>query len=31
VLPGAGAHMHQSSIDTYVFPSGDYWMNGGNT
>jgi L-fuconate dehydratase len=31
VLPGAGAHMHQSSIDTYVFPSGDYWMNGENT
>lgn len=27
-LPGAGAHMHQSSIDEYVFPSGGYWMNG---
>ena len=26
--PGAGAHMKQSSIDTYVFPSGGYWMNG---
>jgi len=31
VLPGAGAHMHQSSIDTYVFPSGEYWMNGART
>ena len=30
-LPGAGAHMHQSSIDTYVFPSGEYWMNGART
>jgi L-fuconate dehydratase len=30
-LPGAGAHMHQSSIDTYVFPSGKYWMNGAST
>ncbi|MBF8253138.1 MAG: L-fuconate dehydratase [Actinobacteria bacterium] len=27
-LPGAGAQMHQSSIDTYIFPTGDYWMNG---
>ena len=26
--PGAGAHMHQSSIDTYVFPTGGYWKNG---
>lgn len=30
-LPGAGAHMHQSSIDTYLFPSGSYWMNGADT
>lgn len=28
ILGGAGAHMHQSSIDTFVFPSGGYWMNG---
>jgi L-fuconate dehydratase len=27
-LPGAGAQMHQSSIDTYIFPTGGYWMNG---
>lgn len=27
-LPGAGAHMHQSSINQYIFPSGDYWKNG---
>jgi L-fuconate dehydratase len=26
--PGAGAEMHQTSIDTYQFPSGSYWMNG---
>ena len=30
-LPGAGANMHQSSIDTYVFPLGEYWMNGAHT
>ena len=29
--PGAGAHMHQSSIDTYVFPTGGYWKNGVRT
>ena len=29
--PGAGGHMHQSSIDTYVFPTGGYWMNGADT
>ena len=29
--PGAGGHMHQSSIDTYVFPTGSYWMNGAHT
>lgn len=28
---GAGANMHQSSIDTYVFPTGSYWMNGAHT
>lgn len=27
-LPGAGAHMHQSSINQYTFPSGGYWKNG---
>lgn len=27
-LPGAGAQMHQSSIDRYIFPTGGYWMNG---
>lgn len=26
--PGAGAEMHQVSIDTYQFPSGSYWKNG---
>ncbi len=26
--PGAGAEMHQASIDTYQFPSGSYWKNG---
>lgn len=26
--PGAGAQMHQSSIETYVFPTGGYWKNG---
>ena len=26
--PGAGAQMHQSSIDTYQFPNGTYWKNG---
>lgn len=26
--PGAGAEMHQVSIDTYQFPSGLYWKNG---
>jgi L-fuconate dehydratase len=25
--PGAGAEMHQSSIDEYSFPSGSYWKN----
>ncbi len=25
---GAGAEMHQSSIDRYIFPTGGYWMNG---
>lgn len=29
-LPGAGAHMHQSSIDEFVFPTGGYWKNGIN-
>ncbi len=29
-LPGAGAHMHQSSIDEFLFPSGEYWKNGVN-
>lgn len=26
--PGAGAEMHQVSIDTYQFPNGIYWKNG---
>ena len=26
--PGAGAEMHQVSIDKYQFPSGSYWKNG---
>jgi len=26
--PGAGAEMHQASIDTYQFPNGTYWKNG---
>lgn len=26
--PGAGAQMHQVSIDTYQFPNGTYWKNG---
>jgi len=26
-LPGAGAQMHQSSIDEYSFPGGSYWKN----
>ena len=26
--PGAGAEMHQASIDKYRFPSGSYWKNG---
>jgi L-fuconate dehydratase len=26
-LPGAGAQMHQASIDEYSFPSGSYWKN----
>ena len=26
--PGAGAQMHQASIDKYQFPSGSYWKNG---
>ena len=26
--PGAGAEMHQASIDTYQFPLGSYWKNG---
>ena len=26
--PGAGAQMHQASIDTYQFPNGTYWKNG---
>lgn len=26
--PGAGAEMHQVSIDTYQFPNGTYWKNG---
>jgi L-fuconate dehydratase len=26
--PGAGAEMHQASIDKYQFPSGSYWKNG---
>jgi L-fuconate dehydratase len=25
--PGAGAEMHQASIDEYSFPSGSYWKN----
>lgn len=29
--PGAGAAMHQSSIDRYIFPTGEYWMNGAHT
>lgn len=27
VRPGAGAEMHQASIDEYTFPSGSYWKN----
>ena len=27
VRPGAGAEMHQASIDEYSFPSGSYWKN----
>ena len=26
--PGAGAEIHQASIDTYQFPTGTYWKNG---
>jgi L-fuconate dehydratase len=26
--PGAGAQMHQASIDIYQFPNGTYWKNG---
>ena len=26
--PGAGAEIHQSSIDEFKFPSGTYWKNG---
>ena len=26
--PGAGAEIHQSSIDEFKFPSGSYWKNG---
>ena len=26
--PGAGAEIHQASIDTYQFPDGIYWKNG---
>ena len=26
--PGAGAEIHQASIDTYQFPNGTYWKNG---
>jgi L-fuconate dehydratase len=26
-LPGAGAEMHQSSINEYSFPNGTYWKN----
>jgi L-fuconate dehydratase len=26
--PGAGAEIHQTSIDTYQFPDGIYWKNG---
>ena len=26
--PGAGAEMHQASIDKYQFPSGSYWKTG---
>lgn len=26
--PGAGAEMHQASIDEFKFPSGTYWKNG---
>jgi L-fuconate dehydratase len=26
--PGAGAEIHQASIDTYQFPMGSYWKNG---
>ena len=26
--PGAGAEIHQASIDTYQFPMGTYWKNG---
>jgi L-fuconate dehydratase len=26
-LPGAGAQMHQSSINEYSFPNGTYWKN----
>jgi L-fuconate dehydratase len=27
IRPGAGAEMHQASIDEYSFPSGSYWKN----
>jgi L-fuconate dehydratase len=27
-VPGSGAEMHQTSIDEYTFPSGNYWKNG---
>jgi L-fuconate dehydratase len=30
-LPGAGAQMHQASIDEYSFPSGSYWKNEANS
>jgi len=28
LVPGSGAEMHQTSIDEYTFPSGNYWKNG---
>jgi L-fuconate dehydratase len=30
-LPGAGAEMHQASIDEFTFPSGSYWKNEANS
>ena len=30
-LAGAGAEMHQASIDEYSFPSGSYWKNEANS